>query len=450
MSNVIRINACLYSRMGYGRSRNLSDFYMNGRFQSEPHLDNIQASLENRGSDYLFAVADNMENAAEATANVSINRDLARIHEKISVNGGDIESKARELTTRVSDSMRLLDSILEMNHTPAEDDRRRVGFSALILADGHAVAATAGLGHVYLMREETFTSLACENTKRERLVRLGVLTEEDAEREDLLIPEDTDVEDSEPEGPVILSDPIPFCEHDTFLLVSHGAFEALGEERVEDILAGGGESVSLAGRIVAESMKRTTRGDLTALVVQIEKIYDVQGAARRPMLKSRVDALSKTPAVTYRYSRKPAGRDSILFAGLSVLTVIVVLAILYILVSSFFSPDEGSLQASTSPTPSSSVSATAVPEETPAEETAVASTEPSASATPEATPEPSESAANPQTYTIQKGDTMNRIVTKFYKDVKLVDAFSSYNNISDPSKIQPGQVLKIPSIDSLR
>ncbi len=451
MSNVIRINACLHSRMGYGRSRNMSDFYMNGRFQSEPHLDNIQASLENRGSDYLFSVADNMENAAEASASVSINRDLVRIHEKIAVNGGDIESKAKELSSRVGESMRMLDSILEMNHTPESDDKRRVGFSGLLLADGCAVAATAGLGHVYLMREETFTSLARENTKRERLVRMGVLTEEDAEREDLIIPEDADVEDDEPEGPVILSEPVPFCEHDTFLLISHGAFEALGEERIEDILAGGGESVSLSGKIVTEAMKRTTRGDLTALVVQIEKIYDVQGAARRPMLKSRVDALSKTPAVTYKYNRKPTGRDNLVFAGLSVVTVLVVIAILYFIISSFFNPQTNAAQASgsASPTPTASAPASDNPEATP---DPAATPEPSETATPEVTPEPSASApaANPETYTVQKGDTLSRIVTKFYKNAALVDEFSTYNNITDPSKLQPGQVLKIPPVEALK
>ncbi len=448
MSNVIRINACLYSRMGYGRNRNTTDFYMNGRFQSEPHLDNIQASLENRGGEYLFVLSDNMENAADASASISILKDVARLHEKLSVNDGDLAYKMEELSSRIGGSVRMLDSILEMNRTPADDDRRRVGFSGLLLSEGHAVVATAGLGHAWLMREETFMPLARENTKRERLVNLGVLSEADAGRTDLHMPDETG-DGAEQEGPVILSEPVPFCENDTFLMLSHGAFEALGEERIEDIMAGGGDSGALAGRIVAEAMKRSSRGDLSAMVVQIEKIYDVQGAARRPMLKSRVDALSRTPAVTYKYNRKPAGRDNLVFAGLFGLTVVVFMIILGIIISSLIKPPEGGALASSPPASTASASSDPFPSAEPTPEATVTpepSETPAASASASATP----SAANPETYTIQKGDTMSRIVKKFYNDAALVDAFCTYNNITDPTKIQPGQVLKIPPVEALK
>jgi LysM repeat protein len=444
MSNVIRINACLYSRMGYGRSRNTADFYMNGRFVSEPRLDNIQASLENRGSDYLFSIAENMENSSDASTSVVINKEMARLHEKIASHGGDLGFKTREISSRVGDAARLLESILEMNQTPPEDDRWRVGFSGLLLADGHAVAATVGMGHAYLMREESFIPLARESTKREKLVRLGVLTEKDAERDDLDIPEDAAADGEDAESPVILSEPMPFCEHDSYLLITQGIFESLGEERLEDILAAGGESVALAGKIVDEAMKRTTRGDLAAMVVQIEKIYDIQGAARRPMLKSRVDALSKTPAVTYKYNRKPTGRDNIMFAGLFALTVVVVLAILYILISSFF-PKADKPKATATPKPS--VTATTAEEETTAtEETTVTS----GTETTEAATTVAPTSAEMQNYTIQKGDTISGIVKKFYNDVSLIDALAEYNNISDPARIQPGDIIKIPPVESLK
>ena len=450
MSNVIRINACLYSRMGYGRNRNTTDFYMNGRFLSEPHLDNVQASLENRGSDYLFTLSDNMENAADASASVSILKDVARLHEKLSVNEGDLAYKTDELASRIGGSMRMLDSILAMNKTPADDDRRRVGFSGIILSEGHAVAATAGLGHAWLMREETFMPLARESTKRERLVNLGVLTEADAGRKDLHMPDEDDMEEGEEaDGPVIVADPIPFCENDTFLMLSHGAFEALGEERIEDILANGGDSGVLAGKLIAEAMKRSSRGDLSAMVVQIEKIYDVQGAARRPMLKSRVDALSRTPAVTYKYNRKPVGRDNLVFAGLFGLTVVVFIIILGIIISSLIKPPEGDALASASSTATATASSDPFPTADPTPE-APATPEPSASPTASESASATPSAANPETYAIQKGDTMSRIVKKFYNDAALVDAFCTYNNITDPTKIQPGQILKIPPIEALK
>ena len=442
MSNVIRINACVYTRMGYGRNRNTSDFYMNGRFLSEQHLDNVQASMENRGSEYLFALADNMENTADATASVSILKELTRLHERISANESDLDTKMREIASRVGGAARLLDSILEMNHTPLNDVRRNVGFSSLLLADGHAVAATVGQGHAYLMREDSFQPLARENSSRERLVNLGVLTEEESERPDLHIPQEEEPEEGDQqEGPVVLSDPMPYCENDTFLLVSHGIFETLGEERVEDILASGGESSAIASRMVTEAMKRTHRGDLSAMAVQIDKIYDVQGAARKPMIKSRVDALSRTPPVTYKYNRKPVGRENFIFAGLFGLIVVVVLIILYIIISSLINPKEPGASPSASPSVSVSASAGTTPA-------------PSAEVTPEPTPEPSVEAtpepAEETTYTVKSGDTLSGIVRSLYGDVSLLEEFQTYNGISDPTKIQIGQILKVPAAEVLK
>lgn len=52
-----------------------------------------------------------------------------------------------------------------------------------------------------------------------------------------------------------------------------------------------------------------------------------------------------------------------------------------------------------------------------------------------------------QTYTVQSGDTLSMISKEFYGDanryMKIFDA--NKGMLSDPSKIQPGQVLKIPA-----
>lgn len=444
MSNVIRINASVFSHMGYGRDRNTSDFYMNGRFQSEQQLDNIEASMENRGSEYLFSIADNMDNAADTSASVSILKEMERLHDRISTFEGDLDAKTRELSTRIGGAARLLDSILEMNHIPEQDDQRRVGFSGLLLSEGYAVAATVGLGHVYLMREDTFTPLAREHSKRQKLVNLGVLTVEESEREDLFIPTDEDPEDEDgEEGLVILSDPTPYEENDTFLLISHGILETLGEERVEDVLAAGGESTAIAGRIVTEAMKRTHRGDLSAMVVQIEKIYDVQGSAKRPMIKSRVDALSRTPAVTYRYNRKPVGRENIIYAGLFGLTIVVALIILFVIFSSLLNPKDKNPAASASPSNSPAISASA-------SATPVATPEPTPEVTPEPTPEATPEPAEETEYTVKSGDTLNAIVRRLYGDTAVLDAFQTYNGIADASKIQIGQILRVPPVEVLK
>ena len=122
MSSVIKVNACVYSRKGYGRQVNTNSFYMNGKFISEQHIDNVQASIENRGREYLFAVSDNMIcQYPERDINISILKELSKYHEKITVNEGDIRSKIDELETRVNDTQRLITSVFEVNKESDED-----------------------------------------------------------------------------------------------------------------------------------------------------------------------------------------------------------------------------------------------------------------------------------------------------------------------------------------
>ena len=56
-------------------------------------------------------------------------------------------------------------------------------------------------------------------------------------------------------------------------------------------------------------------------------------------------------------------------------------------------------------------------------------------------------AAQSATYTVQKGDTLSKISKQFYGDAgQYMKIFSANSDqLSDPNKIQVGQVLKIPS-----
>ena len=52
-----------------------------------------------------------------------------------------------------------------------------------------------------------------------------------------------------------------------------------------------------------------------------------------------------------------------------------------------------------------------------------------------------------KSYTVQKGDTLSKISKEFYGDAneyrRIFDA--NRDQLKDPDKIQPGQVLRIPS-----
>lgn len=51
-----------------------------------------------------------------------------------------------------------------------------------------------------------------------------------------------------------------------------------------------------------------------------------------------------------------------------------------------------------------------------------------------------------RTYTVKSGDTLSRIAKEFYGDAQAYPRIFDANRdqLSDPNKIQPGQILKIP------
>jgi nucleoid-associated protein YgaU len=54
-----------------------------------------------------------------------------------------------------------------------------------------------------------------------------------------------------------------------------------------------------------------------------------------------------------------------------------------------------------------------------------------------------------QTYTVEKGDTLSHIAKQFYGKANQWNAIFEANRdqLDDPDKIKPGQVLKIPAIN---
>lgn len=437
MSNAVKINACVYTRKGYGREANTGDFYMNGRFMSDQHLDNVQAAVENRGPEYFFGIADNMEVRSDAESEISILKEWARYHEKITVNGGDLDFKMDEWASRSNDAVRLSESIVEINGGKAVEDWQRPSMATLLFTEGYVVAAAAGLSRAYRMRGETFEAMAQDATKKDKLVSMGVITEDEAASvlESTLEALKTPEEEPE-EGPVLQAEPEVVEEGDKYLLVSGAVFEALGEDRLEDLLALRSDSNFIAGKIVSEAMKRSSKGDLTAMVVTVEKVYEA--AQRRPSMKSRVDALHRAPAVSYKYSKKTPGRfEGLALGTLVVLTLGVVIAIAILIINSIVGGTKAPSAART-PVPMPTVSATA----TPAETTAV-TPEPT-TATPSPTP------AAEQEYKVKSGDTLNGICKKFYGDTSLVDALAKYNSMKDANSLQLGQVLKIPAAEVLK
>jgi LysM repeat protein len=109
------------------------------------------------------------------------------------------------------------------------------------------------------------------------------------------------------------------------------------------------------------------------------------------------------------------------------------------------SPDAAFLPMPTarpSPSPVGTVSPTEAPSETPtAQPTAQPTATQTATQTADASPEPTP-AASPLEYTVRQGDSISRIALRHNVTP---EAIVSLNNLRNPNRIFPGQVLLIPA-----
>ncbi|AGC67649.1 serine/threonine protein phosphatase [Thermoclostridium stercorarium subsp. stercorarium DSM 8532] len=439
MSDLLKVNACVYSRKGCEQEENRDDFYMNGKFLSERNIDNIEASVDHRGSEFFFAVADHMEYSdEEQKMNLSILREIGKFHEKITVQDGDIDYKTRELTTRVTETAKYLKSFHDMNDVPENSPERKMGFAGLLINDGKAVVFTYGSCRVFYCHGGVFKRVSTMQQKAQPLIESGVVGEYSEEMEDIDDFEDIEdnfrVNDRADDIVVSYTEPIELFEGDKFLLISDGIYDTLGEDNIRDILLMRSDSTYIAYRMVNEAMKKECGDDMTAMVVSIERIKSAAAPKKAP-LKSKSPEPKNVPPPTYKYRKSSIRKyENIIYYVAVFLTAVLIILILFFFIKNLMKNLSDPGDEVIEPTPIATLTPTPTPE-----------------VTPEPTEEPTPTEAPVQEYTVQQGDTLSSIARKFYGDNYIyVEKLGKYNNIPAPyDKIMLGQKIKIPPLDVL-
>lgn len=431
MSDLLKVNACVYSRKGYEQEQNRNDFYMNGKFLSEHHIDNMEASIDHRGSEFFFAVADHMEYADdEQRMNFSVLRVISKFHEKITVQDGDIDYKIRELTTRVTETVKYLQNFNDVNDIPEDAPERKTGFAGLLISGGQAVVFTYGTCHVFYCHGGVFKRLPADRQGTKLMAEPRIMDEEEEATDETSSGENS-------ESIVSRTEPIELFEGDKFLLISDGVFNTLGEDNIRDILSMRSDSTYIAYKAVTDAEKKECGDNMTAMVVSIERIKSgPKSAVKKPAVRAKAPETRNTPPPTYKYKRGNIRKyENVIYYAAVFLTAILLILILFFVIRNIMNSLSNPGDDISEPTPIATLSPTPTPE-----------------ITPEPTEEPSPTEVpDVQEYTVQRGDTLSSIAKKFYgNDFIYVEKLGKYNNIPAPyNTIIEGQKIKIPPLEVL-
>ncbi len=429
MSGILKINSCAISHIGIDKSQNLDGFYMNGRFTSESHVDNIQASMEYSGSEFVFAVMDGMEvNAAQDKSQISVIKELRRFHERISVSPGDITYKTDELKSRVEEINNLIHS-LSLGNDELEHDSK--GFCGLIVSESKAVAVNIGSCKIYLLRDGIFKHLTVDYAKTERLLKLGIITEEQANN----LSKRFGIPGEENKIEVQVSDILNIKEGDKFLLCSDGLANSLEDERINEILEMKGESDYLANLFLNEASKNGSKDDITILLVKVDKSDENQ---TKSIVKPNMNRKKSTNSIKFKYTKKDRNRiTKYVTGGLVAITSIVLIILLVYAYKTMIDPPQKSVENQTN-----------VPVQSPSPEPTPATNQDEVTPTP-AEMENAGNVTEPIHYIVEPKDTLEKISKKYYNDTTKYKKLAEYNNIEDPNSIKVGQELLIPDLKEL-
>jgi len=430
MSNLISINASVVSCTGRLNTYNDDSFFINGRYKFEYELDNIQVSIENEDDAHLFAVFDGLKGQSSS---FSINQEMERIYENMEDDMTDTLSKVKGCFQQ---AINLSSDMQKINY----------GCSCLIITNGKAVAVSSGENRAFLYRKGVFKSLTADYAKAGRLLKFGIITDEQAKA----LSKQTGPEDVKG---LNCSEVINLKKGDIILLISDGLGASIDDDRIHEIISMGRETWFTSNMLVSEAIKNGGEDNTTALVVKVDDIDEEDTYAYEEDNES-LDEVKKEKERIMRRPKYRFNKQKALSTLISVTTILVIIAGMFLTIFKIWQIKyREDIPPDVSPTPQETgqTTPTTTPEPTPeTSHTTAPGTTSSPAATPTPTPKPSvqptPTTGQQTTYTVVEGDTLFRIASKFYNSrlMEKVEDIKKANNLTNDTII-PGQKLIIPN-----
>lgn len=459
MGNMIKLRASVTSYAGNSETNN-DNFYMNGRFMYEHETDNIQVSIENSNEFYVFAVSDSLDvSDPQKEIFISIARELKRCHEKELLNEGDLSDKSQKLCQCIQEMYNLLTSV---SIDKPEDASKKASFTGILLQENKAVIVSIGSGRAYLLRDGNLKLLTVDVEKTERLLRLGIITQEQVK----ILSSRYGIPTEESVYQIRKSEEFNIKEGDTILLCTDGIANSVDNETIKEILLSGKNTDEIANKLVKEAINNGSQDNMTALAIRIDKILgelNIITPQKKPAKSIKYGYRSinnkKVPKVSININRIKRYASAFVFC-LLVAALIFSTVKLFATIFGKQKPnyDKGTWNISDNTNVGSDTTDGQTDGQNQDEdngETAdlpdgsnggnkASSGENSGGSSQNGTGSQSGKIQFPTTYVVKRGDTLYSISKTFYNDPNKYDIIIKANNIEDPSKIQVGQVLLIP------
>ena len=452
MGNTVKISFSAVTHIGSSCTVNSDRIFANGKFLRPSAADYAQISLEMVDTKFLFTLSGNME---DDESGISLISDLKRFHQKAVSSSKDIHVKLDELVQCVEQSSNLIHS-LSLGENDFGD--KKPSFAGVLIDEGNIAAVNLGNYRIYKLEGETFKLLVNDYKRAERLLKMGIISNEQAE----LLSGQQKASMEEGRTTVKKSDVNSIKPGITYLICSTGLVNSVNEDQLYDILAANTGPDEAAAVLVEQAVASEPEEDVTAVVISITEAGEQQINMPGPRAV-QFRTTSGAGKVKSRHTSAPAARRmrSIDIGKIVSLVVLVFLATAVVFggykLWTMIGPQAREASGIEDPAktgdnvntedPASSISDdepdTNLPDDSdPA--TNVPDDEEPANENPPQNQPGTEVGPEGTTYTVKSGDMLMVIAKKFYGDETKYKLIMEANDIKDPNKIAVGQKLKIP------
>ncbi len=435
--------------MGSALDKNSDNFYINGRFRQRYEMDNIQVSVEGSGNEFFYAVYDDIQiRKNEEKPAFSMARELKKVHEEIKGNGKSIESNLG----RIRDCLKEVDSLAFSASVDNPSNKCDINFAGMLISNNMAAALNVGGNRVYLLRDGALKLMTNDNAKIEKLLKLGIITQEQAKILSTHLGISSGSSDS---GEVLTSEAVELRKGDVFLLCSSGLTNSVVEEKIQEILSLEEDASFMSNMLVREAVRNGADKNITTLVVKVEEVEGQPVSAGRNTVDEVEEEALPTAARRFRRAPEPdfeePPEDTFKTYIAAAVACVIIAGLIFLAYRVWLGSGDKTAYNENNNHPSTTVENTVdQPDETTDPNDVSESPEPTPGQDSKESPEPgddaddSQQAEEPVRYVVQSGDSLQAISKKFYGDVNKYTLIMEANDIKNPDIINVGDVLIIP------
>ncbi|MBE7038159.1 MAG: serine/threonine-protein phosphatase [Ruminococcaceae bacterium] len=258
---MIKFEACAMSDAGKIRDNNEDNFYVNGKYKSDTHLNYYSYKDDKKRKFYLYAVCDGMggESYGELASLISVKALDNYYNKDFNLNINDYINFANDI---------ICDEIRKNNGTGIGTT-----FAALYINNDKAYIYNIGDTRVYLFRNNTLTQLSKDHTQAQSLVDMGIIKPEDMNlhKGKHKLTQHLGIFNDEIILQPNIVDEFDILPDDTFILCSDGITDMLSDTEICDTIKFFTYPEEIVQNLLRKANEKGGKDNSTVIVVKAKK-----------------------------------------------------------------------------------------------------------------------------------------------------------------------------------